>query len=270
MRLVPSASHGRMTALILVIILLTASAPFSIRETRAGQQATEQGCQAIFAPAYYWYDLNFFPQWDELIHANSENMTVIVGIPLSQGQVDPAYAWVIQQAREQGIRVLAYVQTYFGQRDPNELKMVIEHLEDWYDIDGIFIDEVMPDHDMVDYYADIVAEARKYPNQTVVINPGGTASIDYVEMADMIVTFEGNFDQYMNLEIPDWMSEYDASRFIHIVHSTSNDKMEQVLDISRTRNVANIYVTDDRGANAYHLLPTYWEQEVQAIADACE
>lgn len=262
-------TRRRTSLLALVCLLVLGSATIAVKGANTAVSNQNQACQSLFAPAYYWYDRNFFPQWDQLINANSKGMTVVVGLPLSRGQADPAYSWVIQQARANGIVVLAYVQTYFGQRDPAEMARIIEQIEDWYQVDGIFIDEVMPDHNHTQYYRDIVAEARKYPDQLVVINPGGNASQEYVEMADAIVTFEGNVNQYIDFEVPKWMYDYPAERFIHLVHSASSDDLHEILTLSRERNVSMVYVTDDRPENAYHLIPTYWQNEVDLINSQC-
>jgi hypothetical protein len=215
-------------------------------------------------------DMNFLPQWEALIQADTHNdMVIVAGLPHWTGQAEPEYTAVIQQARQKGIQVLAYVQTLFGERSQEDVIGMINDFYAWYELDGVFIDEIVPSDQDLGYYQAIVAASRQESDHIVVLNPGGTASRDYVDMADMIVTFEGSYERYIEYQVPDFMLSYPPERFIHLVHTTPADSFGHALELSQDRNVSWVYVTDDGLPNAFHRLPTYWNDQINAVNGTC-
>jgi hypothetical protein len=101
-----------------------------------------------------------------------------------------------------------------------------------------------------------------------VLNPGIVVPQCYQFAADVLVTFEGSYDTYINSYTPLGWDPVDPKKIWHIVYDVQGaDQMAQVVALSKTRSAGYVYATDDVPANPYDRLPPddYWTAE-QALA----
>lgn len=179
---------------------------------------------------------------------------------------DANYQAVTKAAKAAGIKVLGYVHTSYGQRNATDVLNEIQRFLTWYNVDGIFLDETASAASMIPYYDAIARQIHALPGLIVVLNCGVHPAEGYMNVGDVIVTFENTYKNYLNLKYPSWVFKYAPTRFCHIVHTTSNaTSMKEVIRLSQQRNAAFVYATDDSGANPYDKVPTFWSSETAEV-----
>jgi hypothetical protein len=223
--------------------------------------------QKIAVPSY------FYPGslWDKL---ESGYPTVQIGIinPNSGAgsSSNPDYVQQVQNSQQLGITIIGYIYTSYGSRSLNTVKNYINKYYNWYNVDGIFIDETSTSCNAISYYINLY-NYIKGKGGTVIINPGIQTNECYVDVADIILSYENVYSQYVsNYNQPSWVSNYPASKFWHLVHQTPNiSSMENAIDLSKQRNAGWIYVTSDTLPNPWDTLPSdaYWNREIELAGE---
>jgi len=109
-----------------------------------------------------------------------------------------------------------------------------------------------------------------------VLNPGSPVPSCYRDAADVLVTFEGSYANYIGSPdrqpldyVPLGWTEQHPDQIWHIVYgATTTGKMERVMALSRERGAGYVYVTDAGLPNPFGTLPPadYWLAE-QALLD---
>jgi len=69
---------------------------------------------------------------------------------------------------------VGYVRTTYGKRSIEDVKADIDKYFDWYNINGIFFDEVKADAEFIDYYHTASDYVKNRGENYVVLNPGTT------------------------------------------------------------------------------------------------
>lgn len=183
---------------------------------------------------------------------------------------DPLYQRQVREARAHGLRVLGYVATTYGNKDPHKVEAEIDDYYRWYAVDGIFLDEGANTPDKLPYYKAIHDYIRKAnPSSIIVLNPGTQTDEGYLDVADILLTFEGSYDDYIDkYHAPAWVDRYPSHRFYHVIYGapTASD-MENAVRLSRDRNAGWVYVTSEIMPNPYGALPPdgYWKGELTAV-----
>ena len=216
-------------------------------------------------------------------------------------QAVPAWASAIHGAHAAGSKVLGYVDTgYLGSPitgQPNGLltrsgltglqawlPQAEADVNAWYqfygsDLGGIFFDEgagqcgPTPSSNL--YAADYAALSsyvkQAHPGALTALNAGTAVPQCFQNSADVLVTFEGTYGDYTGTPVspaeayqPLSWTPVDPNKIWHIVYgATTQDQMENVMALSKSRNAGYIYVTNDVPANPYDTLPPapYWSDE---------
>jgi hypothetical protein len=183
---------------------------------------------------------------------------------------DARYVSALRQTRRQGIRVLGYATTDYGNRSLAEVKSDVDRWHTWYAIDGIFFDEVPSSRERVAYCLELHAytKSKSGRDHLVVLNPGTQIPQDFMTACDILVNSESSWSTYRDSfpGNPGWVAEYPASRFWHLIHGCPTDaEMQTALKLARARNAEWIFVTDCTDANPYRRLPgtAYWENQLR-------
>jgi hypothetical protein len=213
------------------------------------------------------------PLWTRMEEAYPTVRTCIINPVNGLGNaVKSAYADQVRKSQAAHLGVLGYVSTQYGSRSIGAVESEIDGYYSWYGVDGIFLDEVRTDCRYAQtYYMELYRYVkRKGDKGTVVLNPGMPTGECYMEVADIIVTFEGPYDKYANdYAAPSWVSKYRSQRFWHLVHSTPTiRKMETAIRLSTKRGSGWVYVTPSAPPNPWDTLPpdTYWSRELSAVS----
>jgi hypothetical protein len=90
-----------------------------------------------------------------------------------------------------------------------------------------------------------------------------------MSVGDVVMVFEGTYDEYVSLHVPAWAGNYPASKFAHTIHATPDSALAQAFELAASRRAGHLYLTDMTGSNPYDGLPSYWPREVAAAAAGC-
>jgi hypothetical protein len=261
MRIVPTGlSQGCLALLVCVAGLFLFPAAAS---------ATGRAME-ILVPAYF-YPVAGSP-WDDLIQAAPQHPIVAIANPANGPglSIDPAYTAVIDDLRAAGGKVIGYVHTTYTDRSLSEVQADVDDFLAFYNLDGVFIDEMTNDSTSphLDYYAALYAYIKSQgPALLVVGNPGTQTEEAYLlrPCADRLVTFEHHtgYPGY----VPDtWVNNWPADRFVHLMYDVgSAATMQSFVNLAAQRNAGAVYVTDDQGANPWDTLPAYWSTELAVV-----
>jgi hypothetical protein len=168
------------------------------------------------------------------------------------------------EAQAAGITVLGYVWTDYTSRPIADVKSEIDDYMSWYSVDGIFLDEVSNDGADIAYYQELATYIRSKSGPYIMINPGTVPDEGYMDVADVVVSFESAYSNYASRTFPSWMDNYAQNRFCHLVYDTPEADFGDAWALALSHNVGYVYFTDDASPNPWDTLPTYWSSEVQA------
>lgn len=220
---------------------------------------------AWYAPAAYI--------WDDVAAAASQVPITAIINPNSGpdgGPPNSDYAHGLAELRAAGVSLLGYVATGYGARSAAAVKADIDLYDAYFDVDGIFLDEADNTPTGLAYYTDLYAYIHSRSNLSdVVINPGIGTAEEYLSApaADTAVIFE--VDQGWTNHVPAaYVSNYPPQRFAVLLYDVADAAtMRAYVDLAVRRHIGYLYVTDDRGANPWDTLPTYWTNLVDYVAD---
>ncbi len=208
--------------------------------------------------------------WTRLAGRNGTAALAVLNPSSGPGErVDPDYVTAVRRAQSLGVRMLGYVHTSYGARSAAAVLTEIERYLDWYGVDGIFFDEAASDCAGLPYLAALSGDLKaRDPAQLVALNPGTRPDACYMEIAEIVVTFEGDYGTLLREPTPpSWMRCYPAARFWQIVYGVPNaEAMARVLALAGDRHAGHLYITDATLPNPYGRLPAYWDSELRAAS----
>jgi Spherulation-specific family 4 len=229
--------------------------------------AASAGAQSMAVPAY------FYPgsYWTQMDQSSSRPKIAVMNPSSGPGRSpDPNYVSAVHAAQAAGITVVGYVYTNYGSRSLAAVEADVTNYYSWYGVNGIFFDQASTNCSYSSYYAALNSFVKaKGGTARTILNPGTQTSQCYVSDADVLLTFEGSDQTYVNsYSAPSWVSQYSAGHFWHVVYATPNSSaMTQAVSLSKRRDAGYVYVTPDTLPNPYDTLPTgsYWSGELAAI-----
>jgi hypothetical protein len=223
-------------------------------------------CQTMAIPAYF----DPGPLWQKAGTATGVEIMVMNPDSGVGSVFNPDYLQAVQTSQASGVLVIGYVYTSYGTRSSADVLAEIATYMAWYGVDGIFLDEVSSDAELVPHYRQFTDAVRR-EQSLAVLNPGTYPAEEYMQIADVVLTFEGGFEAYRALKVPAWVWSYDPSRFWHVVYGVSSGtRMRSALRWSQSRNVGHMYVTNDRLDNPWDTLPSYFAQELGELSKTCQ
>ena len=226
----------------------------------------------ILVPAYFYP--SFDPAqsyWDELtVAASKTKVTAIINPASGPGSaVNSEYVAAINTFRAAGGKVIGYVPTNYGGRAQADVLIDVNSYQNFYNIDGIFLDEMSNLASNLGYYQSVYGSIKGINNTYSIFGNAGTNTLEsYLSAADVLVTFENQTGYEAN--VPDaWTQNYAANRFANLLYNVDSEStMLSYIALADQRNVGYVYVTNDNNANPSSLnnpwdtLPSYWNAEV--------
>ncbi|MAD42922.1 MAG: hypothetical protein CL623_11110 [Arcobacter sp.] len=162
----------------------------------------------------------------------------------------------IRFLKAHNVKVLAYVYTLYGKRDPYKVKEDIYIWSKFYEeygVSGIFFDETASDLNTLSYYKDLANYARSLDFNFVVLNPGYTVDKSYIDskIANIIVTYENSM-QAWNKSFPKNINkEIEETKLALLLHTLKNNDFKKVLNDPKTKNFTYLYITEDELSNPW-------------------
>ncbi len=194
--------------------------------------------------------------WAQLAAVAADLRFVVVNVGDGVGErSDPAYTSAIAGLRRAGVRLVGYVDTDYGRRPVDD---VVAEAGTWvsrYGVAGVFLDQVRGDFAWLQHYASCSVGARTVGAQFVVLNPGTACDPGYVDVANVVVTFEGAWTRYTAYEPPGWTTGRPARRFCHLVYDVPPAVMPSCLAEAARRHAGTAYFTTAGAPNPWNRLP---------------
>jgi Spherulation-specific family 4 len=193
----------------------------------------------------------------------------------------PAWASVIKNCYKYGrASVIGYVDTNYGRLSIATIESQIRAWYSYYpgNIAGIFFDEVSDTipgttTSNVSFYRTLDSFVHKGhgDNDEVVLNYGASPGSGWMfnssdaNNADMVVTFESDYDTYTTWTPAAWEAGYPASDFAALIYNTGESADPQPASACgrlAQQNIGNVYV-----GTWYDVLPPYFSA---FLADAAQ
>jgi Spherulation-specific family 4 len=225
-------------------------------------------CQRTFVPSFPWSSA-FWMRAMGSRPAPGVMLLDVTGTGAGNAPVQH-FQILVRRAHARGVAVLGYSSTEYGRRPVAAVEADARHYRAWYRADGIFLDLAAPDRGHLPYYRTLATYIRRVnPRAVTWLNPGAYPDQAYLQVASVLVVFEGSYAEYRGLQVPRWVSHYRASRFAHVVHDTPGADLARAVRLGRLRRAGYMYLTDQGGSDPYMALPSYWTREVAAVAARC-
>jgi hypothetical protein len=217
----------------------------------------------------YFYDDGY---WGQLAQGHP---TVGIGVvnPNSGpgNSLDDHFLTEVQNSQAAGLTVLGYVATGYGSKSTSTVESQIDAYYKWYHVDGIFFDETSTDCGFASHYTTLHDYVKtKGGKASVVLNFGIHTNECYMPAADILITYEGPYSDYMSgdYQQPSWVNKYPANRFWHLVYDTPTAQdMQRAVSTSKARGAGWVYVTPETvDQGPWNMLPSssYWNSELSA------
>ncbi|MEM8493930.1 MAG: spherulation-specific family 4 protein [Planctomycetota bacterium] len=229
----------------------------------------------LIVPAYFYPGGTGLGYWNDLNDAAQDVPILAIMNPGSGpgNGIDPNYTAAVDSLRSAGGMVIGYVSTAYTDRSLSSVQSDIDDYVNWYNLDGIFLDEFTNTNNAADlaYYESLYGYIKNInADWTVVGNPGTRTVEPYASRptADILVVFESFASNYQSYTPATWNDAYPSGRLAHLVHTESTvDGMLDALDQGVAQNAGWHYITDDVLNNPWDRLPTYWDQQVARVQE---
>ncbi|NUK50183.1 hypothetical protein HRW23_09995 [Streptomyces lunaelactis] len=195
--------------------------------------------------------------WQALVLSAPLLYGVVLNIDDGPGTApDPAFADAVRALRVADVRVLGYADTDYGRRPARLVAQDFERYRDWYGTDGFFLDQVAPDPAGLRHYRRLTRAARARGGRTLALNPGVHPAPGYATLADLLVTFEGDWDTYRAAPAaPSWTAGHPPTRFCHLVHGVPRGLCGLAARTAELRRAAVHCAVPGHGPNPWSALP---------------
>lgn len=194
--------------------------------------------------------------WQALTRVPSWLYGVVLNVADGPGTTrDPAFAAAAGALRAAGVRVLGYLDTAYGTRPHRTVLHELRRHTGWYGTDGVFLDQAGADAGLLPYYRALADAARDEGAATVVLNPGVHPDPGYASVADLLVTFEGNWDTYLISGAPSWTEAHPPESFCHLIHGVPDGLWDLAARTARNRRAGVHCAVPGTGANPWAALP---------------
>ncbi|MEV4443853.1 spherulation-specific family 4 protein [Streptomyces sp. NPDC049577] len=194
--------------------------------------------------------------WDALLDAAPRLYGVVLNVADGPGgRPDPDFVAAARRLRGAGVRLLGYADTAYGRRPPRAVAADIRRHRRWYGVDGVFLDQAAAHPALLPRYRGLVMTARVLGARTAVLNPGTHPDPGYARIADLLVTFEGTWEDYRRAGVPDWTADHPPERFCHLVHAVPDGCAGDVARAAARRGAGVHCAVPGRGPNPWQSVP---------------
>jgi hypothetical protein len=263
---------------IIVLVIAAVAAPI-------GSAPAQAGDLGALVPAYFYPGTGgaggVGDGWAQMASAASQIPVTAIFNPDSgplPGPPDPNYVTALTNLESAGGTVVAYVYSGYTTVPLATVESQISTYLTQYGglINGFFVDAMTNDNSPADlaYYHTLYTYIKGLNSSyDVIANPGTSTVPDYLTPAtrgaDTLLTYEGSAQNYPGSPPPSWVFGYSPNHFANTIYDESSSQgMMNDVTLAVERNVGYVYVTDQTLPNPYSQLPSYWDQEVAAIAAA--
>jgi hypothetical protein len=201
----------------------------------------------LAVPAYF-HPRREATDWERLRAAGDRVGIVVVNPDSGPGAGDAAYRPAVRGLP--GL-VAGYVDTAYARRPLADVLADVEAYRRLHGVDAVFADQVTSSTDHLAHYARLAAAV----DGPLILNPGVRPDPAYLELASVVVTFEGPWTAHRALEQPD--PPGPASTW-HLVHGVPPGEEDRTLRRASALGATHAHVTGATMPNPWHALPAWW------------
>jgi hypothetical protein len=228
--------------------------------------------------ALYMYPSGSGAQWwqkvyDEKVKHPSVPFVVVFNPSSGPGSYDDTNIsnWV-NKLRGVGVIALGYTHDDYGARSASSLNSDASKYKNWYNADGIFIDEFTNRAGYESHYSSITSYAKSIGMKMTMGNPGTDVPKSYIGTVDVINITEGT--GYMPISwlqycvqcssSSGWHYQYDKRNFAYIRYGISS--LDTSFEINSSQWVGLLYIHSGNDGNGrWFSLPSYFSTEVATL-----
>jgi hypothetical protein len=227
----------------------------------------------VFVALYMYPGSTGSVHWQKVIDEKTKHPSVpiVVAFNPSSGPgnaKDGNIASWVNKLKSAGIIAIGYTYDDYGTRPLSSLKADADKYKNWYNADGLFIDEFTNKVGFEKHYGDLTAYAKSIGMKLTMGNPGTDVPPSYIGKVDVINTSEGR--GYIPLTDPNligagwvsggysgWHEDHDKRNFVVIRYDT--DWLDSTFVTGASDKVGLMYITngDDSNARWFHVPPYF-------------
>ncbi len=171
---------------------------------------------------------------------------------------DEAYRALCEAPRLRCV-LAGYVDSAYAARPHAEVLAEAAAYRRFYGISTVFVDQVTSDLDGLDYYRELGEDLRKRSTGGLVLNPAVVPRPEYLDLADVVVTFEGPWSAYRDRMRPIRTARSRRAAIWHLVHTAPIEHHVLSLELAAARGAHYAYVTERTMPNPWDELPASWQ-----------
>ncbi|AXI81343.1 spherulation-specific family 4 protein [Peterkaempfera bronchialis] len=205
--------------------------------------------------------------WRVLARSADRLYGVVLNVADGPGTApDPAFAEVAGELREAGVRLLGYVDTGYGLRPHAAVVEDLLRYRDWYGTAGVYFDQVGAEPELLPYQRRLTVAARALGCGTTVLGHGTHPDPGYADpdLAELLVTFEGSWETYLETGVERWTADHPADLFCHLVHGVPTGRGGLAARTARLRGAGVHCAVPGSGSNPWQELPEALREPVGA------
>jgi hypothetical protein len=249
--------HWAAFAIAIIFVLSAANTPH-VASALSSSPAT-----GVIIPLYTYPGST----WTAVIQAKVANpgVSIVAVINPDNGpgaSQDPNYVSGIQALRSAGVIVLGYVHTSYAARPAASVIADINSYKSWYNVSGIFLDEMSNVAGNEGYYSSLNTYIKSLGYTMTVGNPGADTIPGYIGTVNVIVVYE-NLGLPSPSAISGWHASYAKSNFASISYGVGSVNQTYIDSISSS--IGYVYLTSGTLPNPYGALPSYFGSLVSAL-----
>src|SRR5574341_68114 len=217
----------------------------------------------VMIPLYTYPDST----WDSVVQQKNAHPSVPVVAIINPdngpgASQDPNYITGIQKLQSSGVTVIGYVYTSYGLRSASIVAADIDQYKTWYNVKGIFFDEMSSISGHETYYKNLSDYAKSNGLAFTVGNPGLDTLSSYVGTVDNLIIYE-NAGLPSTTSISGWHTDYDKKSFSLLSYAVS--ALDRSFFSSVSDYVGYMYITNDNLPNPWDALPLYFADLVASL-----
>lgn len=214
----------------------------------------------LYSTPEYW-----FAQKDKFEKIKEKKLQVYAIINPNNGPGKEAtenYIEGIRFLKEYDIKVIGYVYTLYGKREPFEVKEDIYKWSSFYQefgLDGIFFDETSNKAKDLEFYKDLTTYTKTHDLNFNILNPGYTTDKSYLEenIAELIVSYENSFKAFRE-SFPKNLNKPTVNTKLSILlHTVPKEEFGVLMHDIKEEDFDFIYFTEDDIENPWDSFSQY-------------
>lgn len=230
----------------------------------------------VFVALYMYPSGTGWTHWQKVIDAKlaHPSVPIVVAINPSSGPGsyrDTNFVNGINKLHNAGIIVLGYTYDNYGTRSLSNLRADVDKYRNWYNADGVFIDEFTNKLGFENHYREVTAYAKSVGMVMTMGNPGTDVPRSYIGTVDVINITEGvgyapmSWLQFCVLcTTTGWHDDYDKRNFAYIRYDIDWLDTNYVIESSNWVGLLYIHSGDDSNHRWFNV-PSYLMEEVAAL-----